>query len=195
MVFWAAVILGFVALKEYTLRSGTEVLLETVPVDPRDLFRGDYVVLRYKISTIDLSLYPVDNIHSFDYDYDPDLGEYNAGKSKTPGVKEGDDIFVILRKEKTSRLGGSIYAVSKVYKTLTPSKNELFIRGKVKKVDGTGGTIEVEYGIESYFVPEGKGREIERQRGRNLDVKVAVDKLGNAVIKDLLIDGKVFRFE
>ena len=33
------------------------------------------------------------------------------------------------------------------------------------------------------------GYEIERRRGRNLDVKVAVDKLGNAIIKDLFIDG------
>ena len=34
------------------LRSGTEVLLKTAPVDPRDLLRGDYVILTYDISTI-----------------------------------------------------------------------------------------------------------------------------------------------
>ena len=32
------------------LSSGQEVVLQTVPVDPRDLLRGDYVILRYDIS-------------------------------------------------------------------------------------------------------------------------------------------------
>ena len=48
-------ILGLVAYKEVTLRFGTEVMLQTVPVDPRDLFRGDYVTLRYGISTLERS--------------------------------------------------------------------------------------------------------------------------------------------
>ena len=34
---------------------GQEILLKTAPVDPNDLFRGDYVNLRYDISTIDLT--------------------------------------------------------------------------------------------------------------------------------------------
>ncbi len=32
--------------------TGETVLLRTVPVDPRDLFRGDYVILNYEISRI-----------------------------------------------------------------------------------------------------------------------------------------------
>ena len=72
-------------------------------------------------------------------------------------------------------------------------KDVLFIKGTVKDVQGS--RLNIEYGIESYFVPEGKGREIERQIGRNLDVKVAIDKFGNAVIKSLLIEGKEINFE
>ena len=34
------------------LRDGTEVKLQTRPVDPRDLLRGDYVVLGYDISQL-----------------------------------------------------------------------------------------------------------------------------------------------
>ena len=34
------------------LRDGAEVTLQTRPVDPRDLLRGDYVVLRYDISEV-----------------------------------------------------------------------------------------------------------------------------------------------
>ena len=42
--------------------AGQEVRLEIVPVDPRDLFRGDYVVLGYRIGTVDL---PKDTESSF----------------------------------------------------------------------------------------------------------------------------------
>ncbi len=36
------------------LANGREVVLEVIPVDPRSLFRGDYVVLGYDISRFDL---------------------------------------------------------------------------------------------------------------------------------------------
>jgi hypothetical protein len=47
--------LALVESRARILRSGTEVRLATAPVDPRDLFRGDYVILNYRISTLDLS--------------------------------------------------------------------------------------------------------------------------------------------
>ena len=52
----------------------------------------------------------------------------------------------------------------------------------------SGGRLD--FGIGTYFVPEGTGHEIERA----LDIKVraAVSKGGSAVIKDLLIDGVIF---
>jgi uncharacterized membrane-anchored protein len=43
-------------------------------------------------------------------------------------------------------------------------------------------TLSVEYGIESYFVPENTGKDIE-QNIRDTYVKVALDSFGNAVIK------------
>jgi uncharacterized membrane-anchored protein len=46
-------ILATVVQRAGILRSGQEVRLEIVPVDPRDLFRGDYVVLSYRIGTVD----------------------------------------------------------------------------------------------------------------------------------------------
>ena len=53
-VFWLVLLLGFIGVKEYTLRTGTEVLLKLRPVDPRDLFRGDYVILNYDISNVNV---------------------------------------------------------------------------------------------------------------------------------------------
>lgn len=42
-----AVLLGLIVHKEGVLRSGTTVLLELAPRDPRSLLQGDYVALRY----------------------------------------------------------------------------------------------------------------------------------------------------
>src|ERR1035441_2202352 len=50
-------ILGTTFVQERALAGGKLVLLETRPVDPRDLLRGDYVTLNYKISDVALSLF------------------------------------------------------------------------------------------------------------------------------------------
>src|ERR1043166_5098507 len=47
-------ILATVVERAAILRSGQEARLELTPVDPRDLFRGDYVVLGYRIGTINI---------------------------------------------------------------------------------------------------------------------------------------------
>src|ERR1700709_2131273 len=46
-------ILATVVQRAAILRSGQEVRLEIVPVAPVDLFRGDYVVLGFRIGTVD----------------------------------------------------------------------------------------------------------------------------------------------
>jgi len=54
----------------------------------------------------------------------------------------------------------------------------------------------VDWGIESYFVPEGKGRLIERQRNvENVSVVVSVDSTCSSVLKELLINDEPVKFE
>ncbi len=50
-------LLGMVATQEYALAHGKAILLETQPVDPRDLLSGDYLMLRYKISDVPTNLF------------------------------------------------------------------------------------------------------------------------------------------
>ena len=46
-------VLGVMAGKrEFILATGERVFLRTAPIDPRDPFRGDFVRLRYDISTV-----------------------------------------------------------------------------------------------------------------------------------------------
>src|SRR3989338_661067 len=154
-IFWLVIIVGFIGVKEYTLRTGQEVLLKTQPIDPRDLFRGDYVILSYEISTLDLNIITTD------------ATEFNSF----------DKVYV------TISVDNGYGVATGVYKN-QPQRGQ-FIKGTVK--NSRDELVIVEYGIESYFVPEGKGLEIQRQSGRALDVKVAIDASGNAVIKNLLI--------
>lgn len=49
IVFLLVVVVGFIAMQESVVRGGERVVLATRPVDPRDLFRGEYVILRYAI--------------------------------------------------------------------------------------------------------------------------------------------------
>lgn len=162
-IFWLIIILGFIAVKEFTLQTGEEVLLKTRPVDPRDLFRGDYVILSYEISRLDLKTL----------------------ESDTAEFEENDKVYILL-----DIVDG--YGVPKGIFLDKPLEG-LFLKGTI-----TGDSKEillVQYGIESYFVPEGKGRGIERARSGNLDVKVAIDKNGNVGIKNLILDGQVVRFD
>ena len=58
IAFWATItgqiilLLAFVSVKEDILRTGTTVVLQTVPVDPRSLFQGDFVRLDYEIAQL-----------------------------------------------------------------------------------------------------------------------------------------------
>ena len=162
IVFWLLIFSGLILYKEFTLQTGEEVLLKTRPVDPRDLFRGDYVILRYEISTLDMDELHVEN------------GDLNLNER----------VYVTLELEDGYGMPKKIYS--------SPPEEELFIKGTVRHVGND--ILMIDYGIESYFVPEGKGRFIEMQSGDDLDVKIVIDRFGNAVIKDLLIKGEVVDF-
>lgn len=160
-ILWIVVLGGFIAYKEVILRTGNEVLLKTVPVDPQDLFRGDYVILRYDISTINTSDYT------------------------TSSFEHGDTIYVSLDLDKTK-----IASISDI--SAKKPEEGIFIKGKVVSV--FSGRLRVEYGVESYFVPEGRGGEIENKSGR-IYTKAAIDGSGNAVIKALVYDGEEISFD
>ncbi len=52
-------------------------------------------------------------------------------------------------------------------------------------------TTAIQYGLESYFVPEGEGKKLEQARNQQkLRVVAAVLPSGRAAIKRLLLDGQ-----
>jgi uncharacterized membrane-anchored protein len=151
------------------LRSGTDVLLQTRPVDPRDFLRGDYVSLAYDISTVP------------------------AGALKDqPAARDGRTVFVKL----APGSDGFYRALSVSDKPVPVSSPEVLIRGRVEGTSncnqGTGcEDLRIDYGIGEYFVPEGEGGAIEQARNKGtVAVVAAVTPSGRAAIKRLLVDGK-----
>src|SRR5258705_10409827 len=50
-------VLAYMVIDRVTLlKSGREITLPIIPVDPRDLFRGEYVRLGYGVSTVPMRL-------------------------------------------------------------------------------------------------------------------------------------------
>ena len=167
-------LLGMVGRQLQILGQGIEVGLETVPVDPRSLFRGDYVRLSYAISRLD-----------------------TAHLSGDDEFYLHDDIYVLLAPEK------DLYAASAVFRRRPAvPEGHVVIKGMVSsgvkrrlkdgesKMPPVQSTLSVRYGIESYFVPEGTGRELESQASSGeVTVLVAILESGAAAIKGLRIDG------
>ena len=156
IAFWIVVagqlvfLIGFIGVKETALRIGTEVVLQTVPVDPRSLLQGDYAILDYEIASLRGS-----------------RGDWPVGQR----------VYAVLEEE------GEVWNVERHFGT-RPVGSQVFIKGRI---DHTG---HVDFGIGTYFIPEGTGHIIEGAR----DVKVVVnlDSDGNAIIKRVLVDGQPF---
>jgi uncharacterized membrane-anchored protein len=159
--------------RAWLLARGTDVRLAVVPVDPRDILRGDYVILSYDLSMLDAQELAGDD--EFDW---------------------GDTIYVTIEKKPD---GDTWQAVA-----ITHARPEgrIALRGTVEDVRDETDRGEgqprcadckrygVAYGLEQFFVPEGKGRELERLRNdQRMEVDVAVSGGGRAALKRLLVDG------
>jgi uncharacterized membrane-anchored protein len=163
----AGILAGLVAERALLLQTGTEIRLAVVPVDPRDLFRGDYVVLSTPLARI-----RTDNLGGDD--------TFTAGQI----------VYLALARQDEGWRAVSVHAQRPA--------GPLVLRGRIVAPDAIADcaspcrAYRVEYGLESFFVPEGRGRELERLRSdERLEVDVAVSASGRAALKRLLLDGRM----
>lgn len=149
------------------LRSGTEVLLKTAPVDPRDLLRGDYVILTYDISTISTTSVTGQK---------PETGDAERLHVR---LKPGTDGYWIVSEVSFDPLQAEEGSVILLSMPVTIYDWEW----------QNAGNLTVSYGIERYYVPEGEGKPIEdgRNQGR-VSVAVRISETGQAQIRALMLD-------
>jgi uncharacterized membrane-anchored protein len=151
------------------LSAGREITLPIIPVDPRDLFRGEYVRLGYDIGRVPVSLLD----------------------GPAPGAN--DPFYVVIEKQ-----ADGAWKPVKVSRTFPKesSPDRVVLKGRVA-FDQTpwskaNATQQVRYGIESYFVPEGEGKRLEDMaREKRMAALIAVNSSGEAAIKGIIIDGKL----
>lgn len=187
-----AALVYMIVERQAMLNASRVVTLKVAPVDPRDIFRGDYVILSYDISRLEPGKLAGDD--TFGY---------------------GDTVYVTLVPD------GEAWTAAAIARDRPVSMpGGVAIRGTVEAFQlescetpppGPDGpptapapdtcgkrvqSVTVRYGIESYFVPEGTGRELEdeRQKG-DLSADIAVTDDGRAAIKALRRKGQVFYVE
>lgn len=161
------VLLTMIGLKWYTLAYGTKILLKTQPVDPWDFFRGDYVTLNYEINRLNLKVLP------------HDAGPY----------KRNQTVYVKLQQV------GKYWEARSVHRQ-PPADGSLFIRGTVQYHENFDNinTLVINYGIDSYYVPQHQGRKIETAKVLP-DVEVSVDRWGNSALSRIYVEEKEVKFE
>jgi len=153
------------AERELIVQTGQTLYLRTIPVDPRDPFRGDYVRLSYEISRLPRRLL--------------------AGLPPERVVPRDTPIYTLLEADPEGH-------VRPTRVSLEAPAQGLFLRGWAA-TDWYAGAAQtsdlaIRYGIEKYFVEQGRGRLIEQRRdGRQtvrvpMEVRVAVSRTGTAVI-------------
>jgi len=142
-------------------RTGEVVYLETEKMDPRALFRGDYVILGYRQAQ---GIVP----------------EAMANQA----VSRGLPAYVTFTTARPARF----VAVGLEPPVLEPG--QFCIVGRVRAWGWERDPINNERAVDfpqiaQYFVPEGEGRELEQQRGDNLLARVAVNTRCKAVLLGL----------
>ncbi len=143
------VLLALVVLRLSVLWTGETYYVHVVPVDPRDLLRGDYVILGYDFSR------------------------------PPPGLLAGEpgprDVYVTL-----VPAGDGKHSVPAEYLRTPPTDGRPFLKGRMSNQG------RIEYGIESFFVQEGKGHVYEDAlRSGRLSAEIAVTPDGRAALRGL----------
>lgn len=160
--------LGYMVVdRAQLLQNGREIVLDVKPVDPRSLFRGDYVILNFgDLSRLkgDLLRGLPDGTASFYVTIRKEADQWAAiaADAQYPSqLREGD---VVLKAYVKSRHASQLSSMS---------------------------SVRVDYGIESYFVPEGEGKRLEKLIGvGEMRVIVAVGSDGRVGIKGIEAKGQ-----
>ena len=150
------------------LRDGEDVLLRSLPVDPRDLLRGEYVTLTYDVSTIETARL----VGPRPEDTGPQRLWVRLGK-------QPDGFWTVQEAsfEKLPSVDRTVIMRTQPFTYIADPTSEY--------------SLDVRYGLERFYLPEGEGKALEQARNdAQVSVVVSVADDGSAQIRRLLVDGK-----
>jgi uncharacterized membrane-anchored protein len=163
------ILIGMFAKAFYPLWVGREIALKVVAKDPRDIFRGNYVVLNYDFNSLDL-----DSIKNNDID-----------STTLANFSFGDKLFLELKSE------GKYYETVGIWKEKPKTDN--ICMQVIVQTRPSNRTIQVKAGVESYFTTTTKAKSLEKatswaaQDSVEVSVAVCVASNGAARIKEVLV--------
>jgi uncharacterized membrane-anchored protein len=158
----AAVLVGWAASLEISRARSMTVRLEVVQRDPRDLLRGDYIWLNYAVSDIPVSAFASP----------PD----RAGR--------GEGVYVALAPKERF---WEVAAASLSRETLPLAPDHRLLVGTLE-FQNPRQLVHVLYGIERYYVPEGKGN----PPPGKIEAEVALTADGRPLLTRLFVDGRPY---
>ncbi|WP_395090438.1 GDYXXLXY domain-containing protein [Armatimonas sp.] len=134
-----------------------------------------------------LKVEPIDPVDFFRGEYvvlGYSISEVQSSWLAGPPLQKGETVYMALAR--------SGRFVERTEVSRTPPKDAFaFLKGTVISADKNH--CRVEYGIESWFVPRGKGPELEREgrrKDRQLIAEIAVDGSGHAVLRAVTVEPK-----
>ncbi len=165
-ISWVLAIAGF---HDRAVREGTVILVETVPVDPRDLLRGDFVRVGYEFSSLT-------------------GGEFTPAVNDPSWFRRGTPVYVELAREADGPFHRRI-RVSREPMEVAPGN--VLLKGRVAWVGGssTNFTVRAEYGVEQYYVAEGTGTPPAEKK---MTAELSVSGRGQARLKAVYLDGRPY---
>jgi uncharacterized membrane-anchored protein len=177
VVLQIAIMASLVVKREALLSSDKTVVLRTAPVDPRDPFRGDFVILDYEVGSVPSLL------------------------MDTLILEERGDVY----RRVYASLKTDINGVAQVTKlSVKKPDSGLFLRGSVggaRSWWSDSKTGQVKYGIEKLFVEQGLGLAMEKRVGQRdewqqpMEVTVGLAGDGTSAIKSWRWSDMAFRLE
>jgi len=175
MLLPLAVLLARPLTPATVLLLGQEVRLSTIPVDPRDLFRGDYVTLRFSIEQFDESLLS-------DEDY-LGLSSLSGRLAHEENALDESPVYVYVTLKPDE---DGIWRPARM--SLTPPDSGVYLRARASRARFND-AVTLDYGnyLRRYYVRENTGLELEDAARRGSLVGVVKVWRGRPVLTSLEI--------
>jgi uncharacterized membrane-anchored protein len=186
LLLQTGIILAAPARNIYIEFTGKTVTLETTPVNPDDILRGNHVVLDYNISHIDtLKKLP---------GWNQLVKQYPGTNQQYFPIAQDTSLYVIMQGEST-QAWKPMRITSQL--PLSLPENQVALRGQYRY----GSII---YGLEKYNIPENQSeksnkdtlnnRQIFSQNSQPIKIQIKVDARGNAVPINMQIGNGYYQF-